>query len=322
MSSATSIPDVSVAASAIRSTIIATPLLRSDYLSDLTGGEVFLKLENLQRTGSFKVRGAAFKLASLSREERAAGIVACSSGNHGRAVAYVARRLGIRASICVPQWIDPVKLAAMEGDGAHIDRTAENYDEAERRAADLCVAEGRTLIHPFDDRHILAGQGTLALEILSELPGVHKVVAPLSGGGLVGGIALGLRQQRSHAHVVAVSAKYARVMGASLESGRPIAVREATTVASALSGGIGLDNRYTFDVIRELVGSDVVVEEEEIVEAMKLLARRHRLIAEGGGATAIAGILGDLGRYRNKQTAVVVSGGNVSLDTWLGLVSD
>lgn len=313
--------DVSGAAVAIRSMALRTPLIRSDFLGRLTGGMVYLKLENLQRTGSFKVRGAAFRLLSLSPDERQAGVITCSSGNHGRAIAHLARRLHVEATVCVPTWVDPVKLEAIRREGAQVDREAPSYDDAERRALELGRERGLTFVHPFDDPHVLAGQGTLGWEVIEDRPDVDTIVAPLSGGGLVGGIAIGLRQAGHTCTVAAVSARNAGAMVASLSHGSPVEIAEEPTVASALSGGIGLENRYTFEAVRGLVTEHEIVAEGEIVKAMTLLAERHRLIVEGGGATGVAGVLKNPDHYRGKNTAVIVSGGNITVKDWLRLVA-
>jgi threonine dehydratase len=304
-----------------------TPLLESPALSDLVGAQVFLKLECLQVTGSFKVRGAAARLGTLDEPSRRAGVVACSSGNHGRAVAYVAHKLGIPATVYVPDWVDPVKLAGIRAHGAEAVLAGATFDEAEARAEHDARASGRTYVSAYDDPDVIAGQGTIALEILDALGEPPKaVLVPLSGGGLVGGIAAALRSRlpNTPAPCVAVSAERAAVMLASLRAGRPVELPEEDTVASALSGGIGLDNRWSFPLVRDLVSEHVVVVEEEIRDSMALAWRELHLVVEGGGAVGLAALLS--GRWRPSPDAggpvvVIVSGGNVSRETLVRALS-
>lgn len=271
-----------------------TPLLEAHDVSERIGAPVLVKAECLQLTGSFKVRGAAARLAALTPEERARGVVACSSGNHGRAVAYVAERLGVRATVCVPEWVDPVKLAAIRATGAEAVLAGATFDEAEVHALDLAARDGRPYVSAYDDPWVIAGQGTIALEILDELgEAPAAVLAPLSGGGLVGGIAAALahRLGEDAPPVVAVSAERAAVMLASLRAGRPVEVPEEETLASALAGGLGPANRYSFPLVRELVREHVTVTEEQIAGAMRYAVRSLRLVVEGGGAVALAALL-------------------------------
>lgn len=230
-------------------------------------------------------------LTSLPPEAAARGVVTCSSGNHGRAVAWMASRLGIPATIFVPDWVDPVKLAAIRDAGAAAVLAGATYDEAEE-AAGVCAADtGRILVPPFDHPQVIAGQGTVGLEILDQLPGVGRVVVPLSGGGLVAGIGLALRERGSPAELVAVSAHRARVMRASLEAGRPVELPEEPTLAGALAGGIGRDNRWTLPLVERLVDRHLEVDEDRIAGAMAFLAREADIHAEGGGAVGVAALM-------------------------------
>ena len=269
---------------------------------------VGLKLESLQHTGSFKVRGAANRLHKLSGQSKEAGVIAASSGNHGRAVAVVAARMGVPATICVPDWVDPSKLRAIRAAGASVELAGPSYDAAEDRAAAIADASGASLIPAFDDPDVIEGQGTLGPELLRQMPGVEEVIIPLSGGGLVAGIGLALRGHGIR--VVAVSARRASVMFRSLRRGRPIRVPDEETVASALSGGIGLDNRLTFDICNEVITEHVIVEESDIRTAVGRAFREHHLVVEGGGSVGLAALWS--GRYRLRgPVAVIVSGGNV-----------
>jgi len=301
-----------------------TPVLRVPQLEDPQGGNVFLKLENLQVTGSFKVRGAANRLLGLSEDERKRGVVACSSGNHGKAVAHMAGLLGVQATICVPDWVDPGKLAGMKGSGARVLLAGGSYDEAEARAVELAESEGRMFVQPFDDPWVVAGQGTVGLELLDQIPELGTVLIPLSGGGLAGGVAYALKERRPEIRIVAVSAANARVMYESVKAGVPVTMEEEQTLAEALSGGIGAVNRYTLPLIRELVDEHLLVSEEEIRKAMIFGAESLRILVEGGGAVALAALLSRRwvpgGEKGTESTGVVVSGGNVSLDRLRGLL--
>lgn len=276
---------------------------------DLPGAPpTHIKLESLQHTGSFKVRGAANRLLKLGALERGRGVVAASSGNHGRAVAEVAARLGIPATVCVPDWVDPVKLRAIAAAGARVVRAGPGYDHAEARAAELAAKEGVPLVHPFDDMDVIEGQGTVGLEVVRRLPRLEEVIVPLSGGGLAGGIGLAVRDRG--VRVVAVSARRASVMAQSLERGRPVQVPEEETVASALSGGIGAPNRFSFDLCGRVIDEHVVVDESELRSAVGRAFRECRLVVEGGGAVGLAALWS--GRYRPRgRAAVIVSGGNI-----------
>lgn len=304
-------PDVALgpALAAIREALAPSPLVHDPALSDCLGRPVHFKLESLLPTGSFKVRGALSRMAGL--EESGVGVVACSSGNHGRAVAWAARRLGIPALICLPGWVDPVKRAAVERAGAEARLVGNSYDEAEAEAVRVARETGRVLVHPFDDPRVVAGQGTVGMEILEQCPQVDEVWLPLSGGGLAAGVAVALEEAGTGAVVRAVSARAARVMRASLEAGRPVEVAEEPTLASALAGGIGLENRVTFSLVQELIHLHVEVTEQEIARAMTYGYHQLGLVLEGGGATALAALLSRPVPEGEGPLVVVLSGGNV-----------
>jgi len=312
--------DIAAAREAIAGIATETPVVDSPLLTDMTGATVSLKLENLQVTGSFKVRGAACKMLSLSEEDRSRGVVACSSGNHGLAVAYVAQLLGIKATVCVPEWVDPVKLEAIRSRGAETVIYGKTYDESEVRSLEIQQQQGLSYIHPFDDPHVIAGQGTIGLELIEQVPSLGTVIVPLSGGGLVSGIALAVKSHDPSIRVVGISAQRARVMYESLIAGRPIDFPEEETIASALSGGIGLDNKYSFRLVRDIVDDYMLVSEEELVEAMAFAAKEQKLVIEGGGVVGIAALLsGKVDRVAG-DVAVVVSGGNVDLETFATVI--
>ncbi|HEX9885009.1 MAG TPA: pyridoxal-phosphate dependent enzyme [Longimicrobiales bacterium] len=301
------------ALAAVRQVVPPSPLVEAPDLSRRLGVPVHLKLESLQATGSFKVRGAAARILSLGEAELRRGVIACSSGNHGLAVAYVAERVGAHAVVCVPRWVDPVKLQAIRDHGAEAVVEGATYDQAAAVSERLARERGLTVVHPFDDPWVAAGQGTVALEILETLPDVGTVVIPLSGGGLAGGMAWVLGTRGRAVRTVAVSARRARVMLESLVLGRPVDLPEEETVASALAGGIGLRNALTFGLVRDWVDEHVVVEESAIRAAMAYAIRSLRVVVEGGGAVGIAAVLeGALSVSDARPVVVVVSGGNVS----------
>lgn len=305
-----------------------TPLIEAPELSHRMGRTVLLKLESLQVTGSFKARGAAARLSALDADGRRAGVVACSSGNHGRAVAYAAERLGVPATVYVPAWVDPVKLEGIRAHGAEAVLAGDTFDEAEAAAVAEAARSGRSYVSAYDDPWVISGQGTVALEILDALDEPPAaVLAPLSGGGLIGGIAAALRWKLGEEAppAVAVSADRARVMRASLEAGHPVELPEEETVASALSGGIGRDNRHSFALVRALVGEHVDVTEPEIRAAMAWAVRSLRLVVEGGAAVPLAALRS--GRWRPDPgrpgpVVAVVSGGNVAAATLLGVLEE
>jgi threonine dehydratase len=313
--------DVPAARAAIARIALETPVVVAPELDERVSAHVWLKLENLQATGSFKVRGAANKILSLSENQREQGVVACSSGNHGRAVAFVADMLDIHAAICVPEWVDPVKLRAMRKHRAETILHGATYDEAEAKSYEIQKQRGLTYVHPFDDPLIIAGQGTIGLELLEQVPMLDTVVVPLSGGGLISGLAVALKREEPEMRVVGVSALNARVMHESLEEGRPIAFPEDETIASALSGGIGLKNRYTFELVRDLVDEYLLVSEEEIRDAMVFALTEYKLLVEGGGAVGIAALLSGKFSGRGENVAVVVSGGNIEAHAVAQLVA-
>ncbi len=305
----------------IRDIVRETPLLRAASFSGRVPGEVFLKLESVQETGSFKLRGAAARMAALSEEERRRGVITVSTGNHGRAVAFAAHRMGIPAVVCLTDRVPAVKREAIAALGAEIRIAGATQDEAEAAALRIAEAEGLTLIHPFDDPWVIAGQGTVGLELLERLPELDTVVVPLSGGGLAGGIALALKSADPALRVIGVSMERGAAMYESIRAGRPVEVEEYETLADCLSGGIGPDNRYTLDLCQRFLDAVHLVREEEIAEAMRFLFREERLVAEGGAAVGVAALLsGKVSPAATDRTVVVLSGRNIDPDRLLSVV--
>jgi threonine dehydratase len=321
MSAGVTLRDIYLARQKIASIAVRTPLVHSPRLSQRIGAEVYLKLENVQQTGSFKIRGAANKLLSLPPELRQRGTITVSSGNHGRALAYVARQLGARAVVCVTEAVPEVKREAIRALGAELVVHGETYDEAMAHAARLQEEQGLVMIHPFDDPLVIAGQGTLGLELLQDLPELDAVVVPLSGGGLLGGIALALKSACGDIRAVGVSMERGPAMVESLRAGRVVDVLEEPTLADALAGGIA-PNVHTFGLIQKYVDDTALVSEDEIAAAMAWALREQHQVVEGGGAVGLAALLSGKVQNLGRRVAVILSGSNVDLSLLLELAQD
>jgi threonine dehydratase len=304
--------DIRRAAEVIKSKVHRTPLERSQTFSMLAGGEIYIKAENLQKTGSFKPRGAIYKIASLSQAQLKRGIIAASTGNHAQGVAYAASLFSARCTIVMPENTSISKILATRGYGARVILKGKTFSDALKEAKKLAKKEGLCLIHAFDDPHIIAGQGTIALEILEDLPEVEQIVVPVGGGGLISGIAIAAKSIKEEVKVIGVQAEAAAAMKASLAIGKPSSVKLSTTIADGIA--IKSPGRLTFQLIQRYVDDVVTVTEEEIAEAMLLLLERAKLVAEGAGAVSLAACLSGKVPCRGKTTAVLISGGNVDLN--------
>ncbi|HET7626898.1 MAG TPA: hydroxyectoine utilization dehydratase EutB [Bacillales bacterium] len=292
------------------------------FLSEPSKGRVSLKMETEQPTGAFKIRGAANKILSLSDEEQARGVVAYSTGNHGLAVAYVASQLGIDAHICVSNRVPRAKAEAIRKFGGKLEIYGDSQDDAGRRARELRDHEGLTVIEPFDDPHVIAGQGTIGLELLEEAPDIDTVFVPLSGGGLISGIALSVKANNPNVRIVGLSMERGAVMHESLKAGRPVEIAEVETLADSLLGGIGRDNRYTFAMVKQYVDETYLVSEAAIADGMKFLMKRHRIVAEGAAAIGVGALLHQTVPATGKHAAVIVSGKNVDPAAYFKVVND
>lgn len=297
-----------------------TRLVPSPDLTALSGVPVHLKDEAAQVTGAFKLRGAANKILSLDEDTRRRGVITLSSGNHGRAVAHVAHHLGIPATIAITGRVPKVKADAIAALGAEVVVAGATQDEAEAYVLDRLGPDGPSYVHPFDDPLVIAGQGTIGLEVLDDLPGVGTVVVPLSGGGLIAGIALALKSADPSIRVVGVSQDRGPAMYHSLRAGRVVPVNEVDTLADALAGGLGTSNAHTLEMCSRLLDDTVLVGEDEIARAMSFAFARHHLMLEGGGAVGIAALLGAKVEYRG-PTVVVASGGNIDPQSFLEVIS-
>lgn len=317
-----SIADVEAARERIAGLVDPSPVIRSPVLSERLGVPVWLKLECLQPPGSFKVRGAASKMLALTPEQRAAGVVAASGGNHGAAVAYIAHLLGIPATVCVPETVDPVKLAAIRGYGAQAVVSGAGFDDAAAVSRGLERDRGLSYVHPFDDPAVIAGQGTIGLELADQVPGLAAAVAAVSGGGLAGGLGIGLKGRIPGVTVIGASAARSAAMVASLRAGHPVNVPDLPTLAEVLGGGIGLDNRWSMAAVARHVDQHFLVDEDEIAAGMLFALHTHRLVAEGGGAVALAAALAGKLPALTGPLAIIISGSNVSPAAVLALSSD
>ena len=303
--------DVLAARERVRASVYLSPCPHSVVLSRLTGQQIYLKLENLQMTGSFKERGALNRIALLTPEEAARGVVAASAGNHAQGVAYHATARGIRAMIVMPLTTPLVKVTATRGFGAEVLLHGANYDEACTEATRICEAEGMTFIHPFDDPAVMAGQGTIGLELLEQVPQLEAVVVPIGGGGLIGGIACAIKQSRPEIRVVGVQTARLPSMKTALANHRPVTLEPGTTIADGIA--VRRAGDVTFPVVAEYVDEIVTVEEDEIASAILVLLEREKTLAEGAGATALAALLQHRTSLRGAHTAVLVCGGNIDV---------
>ncbi|MBK0400414.1 hydroxyectoine utilization dehydratase EutB [Limibaculum sp. M0105] len=304
--------DILAARRRIAAHVRRTPLERSAALSSRLGGEIHLKLEHRQVTGAFKLRGAANALLALPEARRRAGVTTASTGNHGRALAHAARAAGVPAVICLSRLAPANKVAGVEAMGAEARVIGESQDEAMIEAERLVAEEGMTLIPPFDHADVVAGQGTCGLEIVEDLPDVGTVLVPLSGGGLIAGVALAVKTARPRARVVGVSMTRGAAMAASLAAGHPVEVREEETLADSLGGGVGLDNRVTFAMVRDLVDEVVLLDEAEIAEGIRWAYAAEGEVIEGGAAVGIAALLAGKAAPRG-PTVALLSGRNIDL---------
>ena len=275
-----------------------------------TDSRLFIKAENLQNTGSFKIRGAYNKLSSLTAAEAAKGVIACSAGNHAQGVAFSAMRLGMRAVICMPDYAPEMKVEGTRSYGAQVVLVPGNYDDSAREAARLSTEKGYTFAHPFNDPYVIAGQGTIALELLSQMPQVQQVLVPIGGGGLISGIAIAVKSLRPDVKVIGVQTLNVPSMYASIGFGEVETLRDKTTIADGIH--VLTPGSLTFEIVEKYVDDIVTVREEEIEAAIAALLKGPKLVAEGAGVTGIAAYMSDR-IDTSLRTVAVVSGGNIDL---------
>jgi threonine dehydratase len=314
-----SLQDIQDARKAIAPFVKCTPLTRSQFLSKLCNGEVWLKLENLQVTNSFKPRGAFNRLLNLSAKERR-GIITASAGNHGQAVAYAAQKLKFPAKIVVPKTTPKIKINAIKEYGADLVLFGDTYDEAEQKAKKLAWKDEYAYISPYNDELITAGHGTIGLEITEALPTVDTVIVPVGGGGLIAGISIAVKSIKSSVQVIGVQSEASPVMYKSLRAGRIVDARITETIAEGLAGGIEKD-AITFKIIQEYVDEMLLVHEETIRRAVYLLWTWEKQVAEGSGAAAIAPIVENKSLFAGKTVVAVITGGNIDTELFQSIVA-
>jgi threonine dehydratase len=304
-----SLADVRAAAEALRGHVERTPCLRSRTLSQITGCELWLKFENLQFTASFKERGALNKLRSLSAQERAAGVIAMSAGNHAQGVALHAKRLGIRACIVMPRFTPSVKVEQTRELGAEVELFGDSVEDAASRAGEIQRECGLVWVHPYDDARVIAGQGTVALEMLEDAPELDALVVPIGGGGLVSGCAIAAHELAPRVEIFGVQAARFPAMKQALE-GAPIRCGTST-----LANGIAVKapGALTLPIVRRHVKELVLVEEDALESAILLLLEVEKTVAEGAGGAALAAVLADRARFAGKRVGAVISGGNIDM---------
>jgi threonine dehydratase len=313
--------DVFCARARINPLIVQTPLLESGDLAGATGARsIHLKLESLQNTGAFKIRGAANKILSLGDDEKQRGVITFSTGNHGKAVAYVAARLGIKAVVCLSEHVPAYRAEAIRKLGGRVSIKGDTQDEAEKNYRALAAKEGLVPVVPFDDPHIIAGQGTIALEILAELPDTDVLLIPLSGGGLLAGIAMAAKSIHPGIHIVGISLERSPAMLESLKAGRPVQVAEKDSIADSLLGGIGFENRYTLALSDKYTDEHLLILEEEIKDGMFYVFNNHRLVVEGAAAVGVGALIHRKIEVKGKKVVSLVTGSSIDSDVYLDII--
>jgi threonine dehydratase len=303
--------DIQAARERIGASVCVSPCSVSHAFSEMTGNRVSLKLENLQRTGSYKERGALNKILTLAPEERSRGLVAASAGNHAQAVSYHATSRAIQAEIVMPLATPLNKVMATKRFGADVVLHGANYDEACSEAQRRCAEFSRTFIHPFDDDAVMAGQGTLGLELLAQVPDLDVLIAAIGGGGMISGVACALKETNPNIRVVGVQTSRLPSMKTAVQAGHPVTLPVAATLADGIA--VRRAGDHTVPMVRRYVDEIVTVEEDEIASAILLLLEREKTLAEGAGAAPIAALLHSKISLNNKNVAVVISGGNLDV---------
>ena len=315
------ISDVWAASKNISSLVSRTPVLQSPELEEVSQAKsVHLKLDLLQPTGSFKVRGAVNKVLSLSQEQKRRGVITFSTGNHGRAVAYAAKQAGVRAVVCLSKRVPAYRAEAVRELGGEVEIYGNSQDEAEQRYFEILEQEKLVPIAPFDDPHIIAGQGTSALEILQQVQNIDVLLVPLSGGGLLSGMAMTVKSLNPSVKVIGISARNTPVMLESLRAGHAVVLEEKETIADSLSGGIGKNNQYTFRMVRDFADDHIVVDEQDISRGMHWCFSRHGLAAEGAAAVGIGAVLSRKADIRGRHAVIQITGRNVEISKYVSVL--
>ncbi|MEM0151209.1 MAG: threonine ammonia-lyase [Thermoplasmata archaeon] len=303
------ISDIRKAEEILKNVAKKTPLEHSRTFSEISGNDVYLKLENLQTTGSFKIRGAYNKIYNISDEEKKRGVVASSAGNHAQGVAYAAKLLNVESTIFMPIYTPPPKIIATKNYGAKVILSGETYDEAFRSSIEYTEKNKKTFIHPFNDPYVIAGQGTIGIEIYEQLNDVDAVVVPIGGGGLISGISIALKSLKKDVKIIGVEAEGAQSMKLSVEKGNIVPLVNLNTIADGIA--VKIPGPLTFEIVKIYVDDLITVTDEEISNAMYMLLTRAKIVAEPAGAVSLAAILSGKIKMKGKKVVALISGGNV-----------
>lgn len=314
----TTIADIYQAAKQLNGVVKKTKLVESPYFSELSGNDVYLKPENLQNTGSFKLRGAYNKISQLTDEEKSKGVITASAGNHAQGVAYAAQKLGIKAVICMPATTPILKVAATRAMGAEVVLHGDTFDDAFAKSKELQKEHGYVYVHPFDDVQVLAGQGTTALEILNDLKDVDAILVPIGGGGFASGVALASKAVNPDIKVIGVEPKGAPCMQRSFEKGKVCTLRSVDTVADGCA--VKTPGKLTYEFCKKYLDEIITVSEYEIMSALLSLIEKHKLIAEGAGALSLAAL--PKLNFKGKKVVAIISGGNIDISTISALIDE
>ncbi|MDD8048601.1 MAG: threonine ammonia-lyase [Thomasclavelia sp.] len=309
--------DFKAAKKRVDEVILDTRLIHSEPFSEECGNDVYIKPENLQRTGAFKIRGAYNKIVKLDDEAKKKGLIASSAGNHAQGVAYAAKKLGVKATIVMPEHTPLIKVEATKAHGANVVLSGEVYDEAYAKAVELQKSEGYTFVHPFDDEDVIEGQGTIALEILDELPDADAILVPIGGGGLIAGIAAAAKQINPSIKIIGVEPEGAASAMAAIKEDQLVLLNEVNTIADGTA--VKQIGAKTFEYIKKYVDDIVLVSDYELMEAFLLLVEKHKLVAEGSGILSLAGLKKlDM---KGKKVVSLISGGNIDVLTISSMIN-
>ena len=312
----TTIADVYRADKQLSGIVKKTRLIQSDFFSEQSGNEVYIKPENMQHTGAFKLRGAYNKISQLTAEEKAKGVITSSAGNHAQGVAFAAQKLGVKAVICMPATTPILKVEATKAYGAEVILHGDSFDDAFAYSLQLQKKHGYIYVHPFNDREVLLGQGTTALEIINELKDVDAILVPIGGGGFASGVALATKVVSPNVKVIGVEPENAACMKAALDAGKIVTLKSADTVADGCA--VKTAGTLTFEFCKKYLDEIITVNEMEIMSALLSLIEKHKLIAEGAGVLSLAAL--NKLNFKNKKVVAIVSGGNIDISTLSGLI--
>lgn len=312
----TTIADVYRADKNLSGVVKKTKLIHSDYFSEISGNEIFLKPENMQHTGAFKLRGAYNKISQLTAEEKSKGVITSSAGNHAQGVAFAAQKLGVKAVICMPATTPILKVEATKNFGAEVILHGDGFDDAYKHSLELQKKFGYIYVHPFNDREVILGQSTTALEIINELKDVDAILVPIGGGGFASGVSLATKLVSPQVKVIGVEPENAACMKAAIDAGKIISLKSSDTVADGCA--VKTAGNLTFEFCKKYLDEIITVNEMEIMSALLSLIEKHKLIAEGAGVLSLAAL--NKLNFKNKKVVAIVSGGNIDISTLSGLI--